>query len=399
MRAVDDELTPSRLHMADVARVGATGLRAHPLRAALSAVGIAVGIAAMLAVLGISASSRAELDRTLSRLGTNLLTVSAGSSSGGDTGLPAESVSMIRRIGPVTTAAGVGRVSAWVYRNDLVPAERTNSIAVLAVRSDVLGAVAGHVATGRWVDDRLGALPTVVLGHATAQRLGVTAPGTRVWLGGRWFAVVGILDPVALAPEVDGSALVPWAAAQRLLGFDGRPTLVYVRSAEPAVEAVRSVLARTADPAAPNEVAVSRPSDALVAKRATTSALDTLLLALAGVALLVGGIGVANTMVIAVLERRWEIGLRRALGATRGQIRMQFLTESVLLSVLGGASGVLLGLAVTGAYASARSWPAVLPLWAMAGARGVTTAVGALSGLYPAVRAARLSPTDALAAT
>jgi putative ABC transport system permease protein len=161
---------------------------------------------------------------------------------------------------------------------------------------------------------------------------------------------------------------------------------------------VRGVLAATANPEHPNELEVSRPSDALAAKRATDATLDALLLGLGGVALLVGGVGAANTMVISVLERRAEIGLRRALGATRGHIRVQFLAESLLLSALGGAGGVLLGIAVTSVYAVTQQWPAVVPPWATAGGVGVTLVIGGLAGLYPAIRAARLAPTEALAA-
>jgi putative ABC transport system permease protein len=396
---VAPDLAHSRLRAADVTRVGVAGLRAHPLRVVLSGVGIAIGIAAMLAVVGISTSSRADLERTLDRLGTNLLTVAATTGTDGTNRLPRESVDMIGRIAPVTAVSAVGRVPGSVYRTDRVPSAQTNSIAIMAARPGVLEAVGARVRVGRSVDEGSGALPTVVLGDAAARRLGLSDPGPLVWLGGQWFGVVGILHPVPLAEELDGAALVSWSAAEQQLNFDGHPTLIYVRSTEPSVEAVRAVLGPTANPAAPNEVQVSRPSDALVAQRATDETLSALLVGLAAVALLVGGIGVANTMVIAVLERRWEIGLRRALGATRGQIRSQFLTESLLLSCMGGAVGVLVGFVVTAGYASVRSWPTVLPVQAMVGAMAATLAIGALSGLYPAIRASRLAPTDALAGT
>jgi putative ABC transport system permease protein len=159
---------------------------------------------------------------------------------------------------------------------------------------------------------------------------------------------------------------------------------------------VRQLLPRTVNPEAPQEVQVSNPSDALAAKAASESAFSGLLLGLGAVALLVGGVGVANTMIISVLERRHEIGLRRSLGGTRGQIRVQFLTESVLLSALGGAVGLLLGLGATWAYALVMDMPWVMPVWAVTGGLGATTVIGALAGLYPAVRAARLSPTLAL---
>ncbi|MFG2818079.1 ABC transporter permease [Kitasatospora sp. NPDC048365] len=391
--------TPARLRPADVARVGAAGLRARPLRVVLSALGIAIGIAAMLAVIGISSSGRADLDRTLDRLGTNLLTVSPGNDLLGTAArLPVESPAMVRRVGPVESVAAVGRIpNTAVYRNDHIPDGWTNSIAVLAARAELPTAVGARVRTGGWLNPATEEYPGVVLGSRAADRLGITVPGTRVWLGGQWYSVAGILEPVPLASELDSAALIGWPSAERLLHFDGHPTQLYVRAAPPAVEAVRSVLAATANPESPSAVRVSRPSDALAAQRATDTALSGLLLGLGSVALLVGGIGVANTMVISVLERRAEIGLRRSLGATRGQIRVQFLTESLLLSALGGLVGAALGTVATAGYAVSRGWPTVVPLWAAAGGIAATLLIGGLAGLYPAVRAARLSPAEALA--
>ena len=223
------------------------------------------------------------------------------------------------------------------------------------------------------------------------------AQTSQVWLGGHWFTVVGILDPVVLAPELDAAALIGWPIAETLLAFDGHPTTVYTRAREDAVQAVQAVLAATANPQHPNEVKVSRPSDALAAEQATDKAFTGLLLGLGAVALIVGGVGIANTMVISVLERRAEIGLRRSLGATRGQIRLQFLAEALLLCALGGTGGVLLGVAVTTSYADTQHWPTVVPVWVMAGGIAATLVIGVLAGLYPAVRASRLAPTDALA--
>jgi putative ABC transport system permease protein len=389
------------VRLADVVRVGGAGLRTRPTRVILSALGIAIGIAAMLAVVGISASSREQLERQLAALGTNLLTVGPGQTFQGEQSrLPDEAVAMIARIGPVTSVTATGRVEAKVYRNDRVPSGQSGGIAVLSTRVDLLDTVGATVASGAFLNEATARYPAVVLGSGAARRLGVGAAGPhqQVWLGGQWFTVVGILHPVPLAPELDSAALIGWPVAEERLGFDGHPTTVYTRSREEWVEAVRGVLAATANPEHPNELEVSRPSDALAAKRATDATLDALLLGLGGVALLVGGVGAANTMVISVLERRAEIGLRRALGATRGHIRVQFLAESLLLSALGGAGGVLLGIAVTSVYAVTQQWPAVVPPWATAGGVGVTLVIGGLAGLYPAIRAARLAPTEALAA-
>jgi putative ABC transport system permease protein len=394
-------LRPARLQPRDVVKVGVVGLRTRPMRAFLSALGIAIGIAAMLAVVGISSSSRAELDRALDALGTNLLTVSPGRTiTGEQAALPLSAEAMVGRIGPVRSLSAVGRLDgAKVYRTNKIPAAQTNGISAYAARTDLTATVGAEIRSGTWLNEATSGYPATVLGATAAQRLGIghAGPDTQVLLGGVWFTVIGILDPALLAPELDTAALIGWPAAETQLGFDGRPTTIYTRTLDTAVASVRAILGATANPEAPNEVDVSRPSDALAARQAASEAFTGLLLGLGAVALLVGGVGVANTMVISVLERRSEIGLRRSLGATRGQIRLQFLTESLLLSALGGAGGAALGAAVTTAYALYQDWPAVLPPWAILGGIGATVVTGALAGLYPAIRAAHLSPTEALA--
>jgi len=394
---------PSRLRSRDVLRVGGAGLRTRRVRVYLSALGIAIGIAAMISVVGISSSSRADLDRELARLGTNLLTVAPGNDLfGGNASLPEESVKMISRIGPVRQVSATGKVpDANVYRSDRIPVEESGGLSVRAAYLDLPRTVAAGMTDGTWFNAATARYPAVVLGHTAAQRLGIGAAGKdiRVYLDRRWFTVIGILGPVPLAPELDVSALVGWPAAQTYLHFDGHPTTVYTRTEDSAVEAVQAVLAATANPQAPNEVKVSRPSDALAARQATNRAFTGLLLGLGAVALLVGGVGVANTMVISVLERRAEIGLRRSLGATRGHILLQFLAESLLLSALGGIGGTLIGIVVTTLYATTQAWHAVVPAWATGGGMAATLLIGVIAGLYPATRAARLSPTDALATT
>ncbi|MEO3811840.1 ABC transporter permease [Sphaerisporangium sp. B11E5] len=389
----------SRLSARDLIRVGLAGLRVRPGRVVLASLGIAIGIATMVAVVGISTSSQADLLRQLDELGTNMLTVKAGQTlQGEDAKLPEKSVVMVSRIPAVFAVAATGDVEASVYRTDRMPADQTGGISVRAATLGLLQTVQGNVRGGGWFTAATERYPTVVLGSIAARRLGVTSPGAQVWLGGRWFTVLGVLDPVPLAPGIDRAALVGWPAARQLLGFDGHPTTIYERSTPEEVEAVRAVLPRTVNPEYPEEVTVSRPSDALAARAATAGAFTNLLLGLGAVALLVGGVGVANTMVVSVLERRREIGLRRALGATRGHIRVQFLTESLLLSGLGGVVGLALGVLVTVGYALSNGFPTLVPLWAIGGGLGAVVVIGSAAGLYPAVRAARLSPTVALTA-
>lgn len=399
---MNGDLAPAAMRLRDVTRVGGHGLRTRPMRVILSALGIAIGIAAMVSVVGISSSSQAELNDLLDELGTNLLTATPGQTLGGeDAQLPTESVAMVDRIGPVQEATATASVpEVYVYRTDQMPVEETNAIAVMAAQLDLLDTVGGTVEGGGWLNDATAEYPAVVLGTSAAARLGIyhAGPDMQVWLGGQWFTVVGVLDPVPLAPELDSAALVGWPVAQQRLDFDGHPTTLYERSTNSSVEAVEGVLAATANPEHPEEIEVSRPSDALEAQAAANETLTSMLLGLGAVALLVGGVGVANTMIISVLERRSEIGLRRALGATRAQIRSQFLTEAALLSGIGGVVGVLLGIGVTTTYAASQGWPTDVPPWAMVGGLAATLVIGALAGLYPAVRAARLAPTEALSA-
>jgi putative ABC transport system permease protein len=393
---------PSRLRPSDLASLASIGLRTRKLRAALSALGIAIGVAAIVAVLGLAASSQAALLAEISQLGTNLLTVANGQTFEGNAAeLPAAAPGMIARLPGVTGVQDTGTVtSANVYKSPLIPAGDTNGLAVDAATLG-LPAVAGtSLAQGRYLDAATAREPVAVLGAAAARRLGIdrVRPGMRLWLGGQWFYVSGILGPDAYAPAIDSAVLVGFPAAERYLGFDGHPSQVYVRTVgTPAATArVDGLLGGQADPENPNQVDVSQPSAALTAQADAEGALDTLFLGLGAVALLVGAIGVANIMVISVLERRQEIGLRRALGATRGQIRAQFLAEAILLSLAGGAAGVGIGAAVTAVYARAHHEILVIPVQAWAGGLAAAVVIGALAGLLPAVRAARQSPTEAL---
>jgi putative ABC transport system permease protein len=388
-----------RLQPADIARVASVGLRTRRLRAALSALGIAIGVAAIVAVLGLSSSSQAGLLAEIDRLGTNLLTVTNGQTFEGETAeLPLAAPGMIARIGPVTEVEETGSTDANVYRSPLIPSINTNALSVQAASLGLPKTVGATVAQGRYLNEATARLPVAVLGSSAAARLGIGRiyPGDRIWLGHQWFYVVGILEPATLASDIDSSVLVGFPAARRYLDFDGHPTTIYVRSETSQVEAVQSVLAATANPEAPNEVNVSQPSAALTARAKAQSALNGLFLGLGAVSLLVGAVGVGNIMLIGVLERRSEIGLRRALGATKGQIRTQFLAEAILLSLFGGAAGVTAGVLATASYATVKGWATTIPTLAWAGGLAAAIAIGAIAGLLPALRAARLSPTEAL---
>lgn len=395
-------LTPSKLHGADALRTASVGLRTRKLRAALSALGIMIGIAAMVGVLGLSESSKSDLLAQLDRLGTNLLTVQAGTGIGIGAGeLPDEAAGMISRIGPVEQTSTVSAVDANVYKSDYVPEGQTGGITVQAVDVNLLDTLAGGIADGKFLDGATATYPTAVLGSVAAERLGIReVSGTQqIWLGEQWFTVIGVLDEFELNPDLDRAALVGLTTAEDYLDHDTVPTSVLVRVDPDYVDEVTGVLPATANPQNPEEVEVARPSDALEAKEAADDAFTALFLGLGAVALLVGGVGIANVMVISVLERRSEIGLRRALGATKRHVAVQFLGEALLLSVVGGIGGVILGWAVTGVYANVRGWGTLVPPIAIAGGIGAALLIGAVAGLYPAIRAARLSPTEALRST
>ncbi|HEY6791217.1 MAG TPA: ABC transporter permease [Trebonia sp.] len=391
----------ARLRPQDLGGLASVGLRTRKLRAALSALGISIGVAAIVAVLGLASSSQAGLLAEISKLGTNLLTVTNGQSFTGTAELPETAPGMVGELPGVTAVQDTGDLSnVNAYRSPLIPSIDTDALSVDASSPGLPAAVGTSVAQGRYLNAATENEPIAVLGYAAAQRLGIDRiwPGEKIRVGGMWFYVAGILNSATLAPQIDSSVLIGFPAAEKYLGFDGHPTELYVRTQniQSVTTTVDNLLSYQANPSDPSGVDVSQPSSALTAQADAAGAFDTLFLGLGAVALLVGAVGVANIMIISVLERRQEIGLRRALGATRGQIRIQFLSEAILLSLIGGVVGVIMGVISTAVYAHAKGWAVVIPPEAWVGGLGAALAIGAVAGLLPAIRAARLSPTEAL---
>jgi putative ABC transport system permease protein len=389
-----------RLSPADQLRTALIGPRSRPLRTALSALGIAVGIAALTAITGIAASNQAQLLADLDALGANMLVVQPG--QGPDqvvVPLPDAAAAMIARVEDVERVGVLESVpdGIGVYRNDLIPAGQGNGLSAYAAGPAFLPAIGGSLASGSWFDESTRRLPVAVLGSSAAARLGITEPGVRVWIGGQWYTVIGILDSAGLAKEVDTAAFLgdDWARDHVSEKDANTIAAIFVRVAPGRVADVHKVVAQAANPVSPY-VQVSDLSDFAGARDKADSSLSSLAVGLAAIALLVGGIGIANTMVVAVLERRGEIGLRRALGARPGQVASQFVGEAIVLAGIGGLVGALAGAIAVFVYAALGAQVAVVPIEVLVGGPLVALAVGVVAGLYPALSAARLSPTIAL---
>lgn len=398
---VIDGVPSSKLRPGDIARVGVSGIRSRKLRATLSALGIAIGIASLVGVLGLSESSKSDLLDQLAALGTNLLVVQAGSGFGfGDASLPETAVAMVDRVRTVDQVASTLPVEGGVYRSDFIAEGQTGGMTIIATDETLVDALNGSMADGVFLGGASIQYPAVVLGSEAAERLGITevGNGTLIWMAGKWVEVIGILNPFVLAPDLDRSVFISLQVAIDYFDSKGIPTALYLRVDPDWVNQTRDLLPATVDPESPEEVEVTRPSDVLEAEAAAESAFSGLFLGLGAVALLVGGIGIANVMVIGVIERRGEIGLRRAIGATRAHIRRQFLTESLILSSIGGLAGVALGSAVTAGYSTLQGWRTIIPVIALGGGLVAALLIGAGAGIYPAMRAARMSPTEALRA-
>ena len=388
-----------RLKIKDLFFVALYGVRARRGRAALTSIGIGIGIAAIVAVTGISASGRADLLATLESLGTNLIKASPQAGFfGTQEKLPDGVVGMVERIGPVEEVTSTTQTDLIVRRSDFISQFEGGGISTIVTSPELLQVVGGNLIEGRFIQDGLSNIPVTVLGSVTASRLGINTleTPTKILIGDEWFGVVGILDELKIHPDLDRSVFIGYGVAKTLFDIDKEPTTIYVRANPSYIEDVVEVIAPSMNPENPDQVQVSRPSDALEAQEAADAAFTNLLLGLGSVALLVGGVAIANVMVMSVLERRMEIGVRRSIGATRKEIRYQFLLESIVLSGIGGLVGVFLGTSITLGYTNYTDIVFSIPVSQVLGAILLALLIGAISGVYPAIKASKIQPAEAV---
>ena len=388
-----------RLKIKDLFFVALYGVRARRGRAALTSIGIGIGIAAIVAVTGISASGRADLLATLESLGTNLIKASPQAGFfGTQEKLPDGVVGMVERIGPVEEVTSTTQTDLIVRRSDFISEFEGGGISTIVTSPELLQVVGGNLIEGRFIQDGLSNIPVTVLGSVTASRLGINTleTPTKILIGNEWFGVVGIIDELKIHPDLDRSVFIGYGVAKTLFDIDKEPTTIYVRANPTYIEDVVEVIAPSMNPENPDQVQVSRPSDALEAQEAADAAFTNLLLGLGSVALLVGGVAIANVMVMSVLERRMEIGVRRSIGVTRKEIRYQFLLESIVLSGIGGLVGVVLGTGVTLGYTNYTDIVFSIPVSQVLGAILLALLIGAISGVYPAIKASKIQPAEAV---
>ena len=392
-------MSKNKLRTRDLFFVAVYGVKARKGRAALTSIGIGIGIAAIVAVSGIAASGSADLLSTLESLGTNLVKASPQAGFfGTQEELPEGVIGMVERIGPVEEVTSTTQTDLLVRRSNFISEFEGGGISTIVTSSELLNVIGGKLSEGRFITEGLADLPVTVLGNVTAKRLGITnlSKPTKILIDDEWFGVIGIVEELKIHPDLDRSVFIGYGAAKKLFDINEEPTTIYLRANPTFIEDVVEVIAPSMNPENPDQVEVSRPSDALEAQQAVEASFTNLLLGLGSVALLVGGVAIANVMVMSVLERRMEIGVRRSIGATRREIRYQFLLESVVLSGIGGLVGVMLGSLITLAYTNYTNIVFSIPVWQILGAVVLALLIGAISGVYPAIKASKIQPAEAV---
>mgnify|MGYP003321446787 FL=1 len=392
-------MSKNKLRTRDLFFVAVYGVKARKGRVALTSIGIGIGIAAIVAVSGIAASGSADLLSTLESLGTNLVKASPQAGFfGTQEELPEGVIGMVERIGPVEEVTSTTQTDLLVRRSNFISEFEGGGISTIVTSSELLNVIGGNLLEGRFITDGLSDLPVTVLGSVTAKRLGITnlSQPSKILIDDEWFGVIGIIEELKIHPDLDRSVFIGYGAAKKLFDINEEPTTIYLRANPSFIEDVVEVIAPSMNPENPDQVEVSRPSDALEAQQAVEASFTNLLLGLGSVALLVGGVAIANVMVMSVLERRMEIGVRRSIGATRREIRYQFLLESIVLSGIGGLVGVMLGSLITLAYTNYTNIVFSIPVWQILGAVVLALLIGAISGVYPAIKASKIQPAEAV---
>jgi putative ABC transport system permease protein len=376
--------------------------------------GTVLGIASLVATLGISRTAGNQIVGRFSELAATQVTVEASFSGGsGGSGSAAARASagalpwrvedrLDRLNGVVASGASAtinnpGGIKTVPLRDPTTVTERT--LPVYAASPGLLGAVRGHIAVGRWFDqghvDRRDHV--AVIGIDVANDLGISRLETlpSLYVGENLFTVIGILDDAPRDRGLTSAVIIPYTIAAERFGVS-RPQRVVIETALGAASLIASQAATALNPNAPESLSVAAPSDPKSAKEGVQSDVNQLFLLLGLVSLVVGAIGIANVTLVTVMERTGEIGLRRALGASRRHIAGQFLAESVAMGVVGGIIGATVGILLVVGVSASRQWTPVLELWLPVVAPFVGAVVGLLAGLYPSVRAARMEPVDAL---
>lgn len=403
----------SRLSTSDLFAEALAGMLQRPGRAALTALGTVLGVAAFVAVVGLTGTAGGQISKRFTALAATTVTVEDTGGTGSDSAEDLAPDSFPRDADSrVAAIDGVSAAGVWWTVDDQgkipvtglpIPGARDpGGMPIVAASPGMLRAARASVREGRLYDEfhDSRAERVVLLGAAAAEQLGIASLTGQpaIFIGGTPYTVVGIVKDVARETDLLFSVIVPRGTAERFLGQPGadrRPTML-VETRPGAVAVVGAQLAVALRPDAPELFKVITPPDPTQLRDQVSSDLGVLFLLLAGVCLVIGAVGIANTTMVAVLERVPEIGLRRALGARPRHIAGQFLVESAAAGTAGGLVGTSLGVIVVVLVALARQWTAVLAPAAVLPAPFIGTIIGVLAGLYPAVKAARIEPVEAL---
>jgi putative ABC transport system permease protein len=383
--------------------VALTGLFARKVRTALLLLGPTIGVAAIIAAVGLTDSAKGDLKRKVDELGTNLIEASASSSFGSQNPtLPADAVDRAFTVRTVQSVSAVVELSNIIVLPYAEATEKyeTVPVPVLASDAELPAVLQVPLVSGRWLngfDEHEGAR-TAVIGLGLAREFDVLPGEVRaIELDGKEYAVVGVLDLVELEPAFDNAVFIPFSTADTdFVADDILPNKLYVRARPGTEDATSEALKTAVNLGGPDEVKTELKSEALQLAAQSDRQLQLIVVSMGLLAIIVGGIGIANVMSISVIQRSSEIGIRRALGHTRSTIALQFIFEAIVVGVLGGVLGVPVGVAAIGVGVAIAGWVFTLQPMLVPGGVLLAVVISVFAGLYPAVRAARLEPLETL---